>query len=62
MPSSLPLLTWALALAGAASALGAALGKAKGVLGPVWAGRLYALSYTLMGFSVLIYILRGFLE
>lgn len=62
MPTSLPLLTWVLAIAGAAFALGAALGKGLGILGRTWASRLYTLSYILMALSVVVFILRGFAE
>lgn len=61
MPSLLPLLTWALALAGAASALGAALGKGKGLLNARWVNRLYILGYLLMGLSMALFVLWGFL-
>ncbi len=62
MPTSLPLLTWVLAIAGAAFALGAALGKGLGILDRTWASRLYTLSYILMALSVVVFILRGFAE
>ncbi|MCB2228004.1 MAG: hypothetical protein KQH53_15090 [Desulfarculaceae bacterium] len=60
MPTYLFILTWALALAGGAAALGAAVGKGMGALSPAWTGRLYGLSYVLMGLSVVLFILRGF--
>ncbi|MCF8033481.1 MAG: hypothetical protein K9K66_04035 [Desulfarculaceae bacterium] len=60
MPFYLPILTWALALAGGAAALGAAVMKGMGLLSPPWAGRLYGLAYALMGLSVVLFIIRGF--
>jgi hypothetical protein len=62
MPAYLPLLTWGFAIAAAASALGAALGKGVGFMSPVWAGRLLGLSYALMGLSMALFIVRGFSE
>lgn len=59
MPFYIPILTWALALAGGATALGAVVVKGMGVLSPAWTDRLYSLSYVLMGFSVVLFVLRG---
>ncbi|MEW5911588.1 MAG: hypothetical protein AB1814_03470 [Thermodesulfobacteriota bacterium] len=56
----LPLLTWTLAVAGAASALGAALGR--GRWSPAWVRRLNFLGYLFMGLSVALFVLRGFLQ
>jgi len=62
MPTYLPLLTWIFALAGAAAALGALLGKGAGFLGPVGTGRLWGVSYALMGLSMALFLVRGFSE
>lgn len=58
----LPLFTWVLALAGAAAALGAMLGKSAGFLGPAGSGRLWGLAYALMGLSMALFLVRGFSE
>jgi hypothetical protein len=60
LPDTLPLLTWTLAVAGAASALGAALGR--GRWPAPWVNRLNLLGYLLMGLSVALFIARGFVR
>ena len=59
---TLALSTWVLAFCGAAAALAAMLGKLLGRLSETWTGRLYALAYTLMGLSALLFIIRGFAD
>ncbi len=60
MHNYLAILTWILAVAGAVSALGAALGR--GRLPASWVNRLYLLAYLVMGVSVALFILRGFIK
>jgi hypothetical protein len=62
VPVSLPFLTWFLALAGAVFALGAVLGKSRGILSKTWGERLLGFSYGLMGLSIALFIVRGFSE
>jgi predicted membrane channel-forming protein YqfA (hemolysin III family) len=56
------LATWALALAAAALALVAASGRIMGWLGAKTVGRLYLGAYVLMGLSVALFVLRGWVE
>ena len=62
MAAALQTITWVLALAGGGLALAAAGGRATGRLKPGVVSRLYLGAYVLMGLSVALFVLRGFLD